>query len=46
MADYVKVAKTDEIEPGQARLIDVKGTQIALFNIEGQFFALTNQAVV
>ena len=42
MADFVKVARTDEIELGQARLIDVKGTQIALFNINGEFFALDN----
>ena len=42
MGDFVRVARTDEIEPGQARLIDVKGTQIALFNINGEFFALDN----
>ena len=40
MADFVKVARTDEINPGQARLIDVKGKQIALFNINGEFFAI------
>jgi len=39
MGDFVRVARTDEIEPGQARLIDVKGTQIALFNSNGEFFA-------
>ena len=42
MADYMKVAKTTEIEPGQARLVDVKGRSIALFNVDGQFFALDN----
>ena len=42
MADFVKVARTDEINPGQARLIDVKGKQIALFNINGEFFAIDN----
>ena len=42
MADFVKVAKTNEIEPGQARLIVVSGKQIALFNVDGQFFALDN----
>ena len=42
MADFVKVAKTNEIEPGQARLSDVKGKSIALFNVDGQFFALDN----
>ena len=42
MADYVKVAKTNEIEPGQARLVDVMGKRIALFNVDGQFFAVDN----
>ena len=42
MADYMKVAKTTEIEPGQARLVDVNGRSIALFNVGGQFFALDN----
>ncbi|MFZ1896004.1 MAG: non-heme iron oxygenase ferredoxin subunit [Rhodoplanes sp.] len=42
MADFVKVANTNEIEPGQARLVDVKGKEIALFNVDGQFFALDN----
>ena len=35
MADFVKVAKTNEIEPGQARLVDVQGKRIALFNVDG-----------
>jgi len=29
MTDFVKVAKADEINPGQARLIDVKGHEEA-----------------
>ncbi len=42
MADFVKVAQTNEIDPGQARLVDVKGKKIALFNVEGQLFAIDN----
>ena len=42
MAEFVKVAKTAEIEPGGARLVEVNGKQIALFNVEGQFFAIDN----
>ena len=42
MAEYVKVAKTAEIEPGKARLVDVKGKPIALFNVDGNFFAVDN----
>ena len=42
MADFVKAARTTEIWPGQARLVEVKGKQIALFNVDSQFFALDN----
>ena len=42
MAEFIKVAKTAEIEPGAARLVEVNGKQIALFNVEGQFFAIDN----
>jgi nitrite reductase/ring-hydroxylating ferredoxin subunit len=42
MADFVKVANTSEIEPGQARRVTVEGKDIALFNVDGQFFALDN----
>jgi 3-phenylpropionate/trans-cinnamate dioxygenase ferredoxin component len=42
MTEFVKVARTEEIRPGQAKLIDVKGKQIALFNVDGEFFALDN----
>jgi len=42
MADFVKVAKTNEIEPGHGRLVETGGKQIALFNVDGQFFAVDN----
>ena len=42
MADFVKVATTIEIEPGKARLVDVRGKPIALFNVDGNFFAVDN----
>ncbi len=42
MADFVKVAKTNEIQTGEARLVYVKGKEIALFNVDGQLFALDN----
>ena len=42
MANFVKVAMTDEIAPGQTRQVEVNGKQIALFNVDGQFFALDN----
>ena len=42
MGEFVKVASASEIAPGQARLVNIKGKEIALFNIEGSFFALDN----
>ena len=40
MAGFVKVAKTDEIAPGQGKMIEVGGKKIALFNVEGSFYAI------
>lgn len=40
MAEFVSVAKTDEIASGQARQVEVRGKQLALFNIDGNFYAL------
>jgi len=45
MAEFVKVARTTDIEPGQARLVEVKGKQIALFNVEGEFCAPTTRVL-
>jgi len=40
MADFVKVAKTDEIVPGQGKMVEVSGKKIALFNVEGSIYAI------
>ncbi len=42
MPEFVKVAKTDEVSPGQARLVEVSGKEIALFNVGGSFHAIDN----
>jgi 3-phenylpropionate/trans-cinnamate dioxygenase ferredoxin component len=42
MAEFLKVASTNEIASGQARLMNIKSKEIALFNIEGTFFAFEN----
>jgi len=42
MAEFVRVANTNEIAPGEARLVTANGKEIALFNIDGEFFALDN----
>ena len=38
----VKVATIDEILPGQAKLVEVDGNEIAIFNLAGSFHAIDN----
>lgn len=40
MADFVKVARTADIEPGRAKVFEVNGKRIALCNVEGELFAI------
>ena len=40
MAEYVKVAKTGRIAPGEAQAVEVGARRIALFNIEGTYHAI------
>jgi nitrite reductase/ring-hydroxylating ferredoxin subunit len=42
MAEFVKVATTDEVSPGQARLVEAGGKEIALFNVACSFHAIDN----
>ena len=35
MSDFIKIATVDEIAPGQAKLVEVNGNEIALFNVGG-----------
>lgn len=40
MGEFVKVAAAAEIPPGKARAVDAGGKRIALFNIDGKFYAI------
>ncbi|MFQ5851114.1 MAG: Rieske (2Fe-2S) protein [Candidatus Binatia bacterium] len=40
MAGFVKVAKTSEVIPGQGKMVEVNGKKIALFNVDGSFYAI------
>ena len=42
MTEFVKVATTDDIEPGGALVVEVKGKEIAIFNADGEYFAIDN----
>jgi len=40
MAEYVRVAAVEEIAPGGAMVVTVEGWTIAVFNVEGTFYAV------
>jgi nitrite reductase (NADH) small subunit len=40
MATFVTVARTDELTPGQGKLVEVNRKRIALFNVGGRYYAL------
>lgn len=42
MANFVRVATTSEIPAGQGKTVEVDGKQIALFNVDGTFYAIDN----
>ena len=40
MGGFAKVARSDDIPPGQSRMFEVGGKSIALFNVNGLFYAI------
>ena len=42
MAEFVKVAKLSELDPGIAKAFEVNGKEIAIFNVNGAIFAMDN----
>ena len=42
MSEFVTVARTEDIPPGTGKTIEVNGVWIALFNVNGAFFAVDN----
>ena len=40
MATFVTVARTDDLTPGQGKLVEVNHKRLALFNVEGRYFAV------
>jgi nitrite reductase (NADH) small subunit len=42
MEGFQPVARVEEIAPGQTKVVTVDGRSIALFNIEGTFYAIYN----
>jgi nitrite reductase (NADH) small subunit/3-phenylpropionate/trans-cinnamate dioxygenase ferredoxin subunit len=40
MKAFVSVADASSLAPGQGRTVEVRGRKFALWNVDGQFFAL------
>jgi len=45
MSDFVTVADAKEIGPGEGRVVEVNGDEVALFNLNGTFYAIDNMCV-
>ena len=42
MTQFVRVAKAADVPPGNGRVVVVQGHPVALFNVEGRFYAVSN----
>src|SRR5262245_12898825 len=40
MAKLIKVAETKDLSPGKAAAYDVEGNRIAVFNVNGSYYAI------
>lgn len=40
MADWINVAPAEELPPGTHKVVDVDDVEIAVFNVEGEFYAI------
>ena len=45
MAEYVRVAGTADIPRGSGQVAEVNGHSLAIFNVEGTFYAIDNTCV-
>jgi len=40
MADWVKIGEVGELEPGEKKQIDLDGIEVALFNVDGNYYVI------
>ena len=43
MGNIFKAARTDELDSGQAKLVEIEGKEIALLNCDGTYYAIDNE---
>jgi NAD(P)H-dependent nitrite reductase small subunit len=42
MPEFIKIATTTDLPAGQSAIVEIEGRTIAVFNVNGQYFALDN----
>ncbi len=42
MSKTINVAKVGELSPGDSKVVEVEGTSVALFNVDGMLYAIEN----
>lgn len=42
MAEFVTVARTEELKPGECKVVEAKDRAFALYNVDGAFYATDN----
>ncbi len=40
MSRFVEIARTNEIAPGETKMVEVEGKKIAILNLEGDYYAI------
>ena len=45
MSKYVTVGKLGNLPPGECRVVEVHGTELALCNVDGTYYAIDNTCV-
>ncbi|HXD06922.1 MAG TPA: non-heme iron oxygenase ferredoxin subunit [Burkholderiaceae bacterium] len=43
MAEWVDVARVEDFPPGTVRTLEIEGTAIAVFNLNGRYYAIEDQ---
>ena len=42
MEDFVKVAKSNDIQPSTMKVVEVNGEKVCIANVEGKYYAIGN----
>ncbi len=40
MSDWIDVARIEELPPGSRKVVDVDGVAVAVFNLDGEYYAI------